>query len=363
MSRTSIRRIITLHFLLLVTLLKALQGIAQDKCHCPIEKQFADINAKLRQTNNTERIESRCRELTGNKSPACRRLGYHSLGVLYFHQNKAGEALTFLEQERGLLDSLGCDSQMYIDYYLAVGNCYFLNNDPETAIRWYLKMLSASEAAKDTASQAMSLLNIAVVFSMEEQKPKAFEYTKKVIPLIGAVKNKNEQGGLLAGVAGAYIDFGDLTKSMKYLDTAEYFAKRAIDVFRDLKNNKRVMGLYVSLSHLYDLQGKPAKCLVYADSAITLSDPSIDRRQLFAAYFNKASTYRKLGQLQRAIQFTDSALKYALAFGHYKNIGSAYDLKYELDTATGNYKAALEAYIRSRTISDSILTAEKSKSI
>lgn len=160
--------------------------------------------------------------------------GHMFLGWLYQDESKFKEANLEFYKSLAYLKKIG-DKQGVADAYGNLGNSYFDLNEYQKSLDYQLLSVDendkiirskASEEEKQTArlGRTYAMHNIGAIYAEIKVFDKALQYEW------GSLKDEISYGNL-EGIAISYNTLGSMYKEMHRLDSAEYYYKKAIELF------------------------------------------------------------------------------------------------------------------------------------
>jgi len=122
--------------------------------------------------------------------------------------------------------------------------------------------------------------------------------------------NKVVLGAIYSTIGSNYDNLGDLNNALLYDD-------RALEIARDLNNQKNESVALNNIAEIYYKQGNYVKALEYYNKSLQLaSDPS----SIATTYNNIAMIYSAVGDYNKAIEYLKKAMGFAQKAGNYRGI-------------------------------------------
>lgn len=141
------------------------------------------------------------------------------------------------------------------------------------------------------------------------------------------------------------------------------FVNIAFKTAKDVNNIKEQIIALTRMSAIAESRNEFTKALNYIDSALSMCKPGLNNRQYVTLYGDKGFIYFKLNNYKEARRYADSGLKYSMEEKYPPLISNSYSLIYDIEVAAENYKEALWARDNQKKISDSLFTAERTKTV
>ena len=201
--------------------------------------------------------------------------------------------------------------------YNAIGINYYYFADYANAKEYILKCAAIQKQMGRTREYAMSLTNCIGMYQLLQQYDSAFYYGRIAEKMLLKEKDFPTLGNL-------YNSIGSIHQtSTKNLDSAEFYYKKAVQIFKTPELEQYAVGALNNLGQIETARHKTAKAKLYLDSALVLAIKY--KRATF-----KMVVYNSLSEM-------------------YKN--------------AGDYKNAYEYYTKASIIKDSTLAQEKQEAI
>ena len=174
-----------------------------------------------------------------------------------------------------------------------------------------LKSYNHSRGSGNKKSQAISAYNMSIYYALDSNLVAGLSFVDTAILVARAINNKDI-------ITQAYSVKSDILSEMKNLDSAIIYQQKAFLGSKELGNSNLEIGNGMGLANLYIM----------------------DR------------------QLNLAEQYLDEAFKLAQKENNAPKLKRGYHMFSELEGAKGNYKKALDYYIKYENLKDSIVTAD-----
>ncbi len=301
--------------------------------------------------------------LPKSSAAVCKALGFELVADSLLKNKETDEAEKYLEKTEAFYKKAGCSNtqkKKLIRLYIAL---YDIKAAYNQLLEYQLLLLSIAESEKDEIEIGSTLLNIAQVFNRLKQADKGMEFTRKAIPLIQKMKPSVLKAELLNKITARYFFYSQDYNDKLYADTALLFVNIAHQTAKDVNNVKEQIIALTRMSAIAESRNEYSKALRYIDSALNMCKPGIHNRQYVTLYGDKGFIYFKLNNYKEARRYADSGLKYSTEEKYPPLISNSYSLIYEIEMAANNYKEALWARDNQKKISDSLFTAERTKTV
>lgn len=260
-----------------------------------------------------------------------------NLGALYLHYNKKKEALQYylkalnyskLSKNRNLiaksLKKLGLTQKKLQNY--------------KEALAYFKKATSIYEEENNLEEIANTQIAIATMYDYLNKN----ELSKKTFIKSLRFINQNNQGDK----GSLCINFATLYKKLGQRDSALYYYKKSIGVFKKSNNNKNLLVAYNNIGNLYSDTKNHKEALTYLKQSLTLQHQVKDSSMLALTYTSIAKVYIHSKNYALAYQYKDSS--YWVTKKEYFKIKAAD--RYEV--AYINEKKKLEAAVHQQKIAE-----------
>lgn len=350
------------NFLVIVFLFSgASQGISQ-VCVCErFETLFKDYRA-AKDNGNSELAEEISWKLATSENPTCRSQGFNLLANVRINKANHKEGLNFLKKEKAILDSMRCRKENYLDYFLTKSYFHYSKDEYDSSIANSLKALEIAELTKSITRQITLRLGIGSAFYRTGQLDKKMEYSRSIIPLIELVEDPSFKCQFYFNLFGAYYTFYSTNRDEDYLDSANMYNLKSLEIAKATLNKRFLPYCYEALEIVNSERGgNPSQGLVYLDSALYFGRNSMNSGQLSELLLNKAGLYQQLGQRSLAILYADSALFYSSQNPQKSVFASHLVDASDLFSSIGDHKRALELHKQADIISDSLKSSANAR--
>lgn len=242
---------------------------------------------------------------------------YDLLAAVYLAKGDYDKALSYALRTESMMKTTG-DSTSAVTFYSRLADIYFFLGRPAEAIAWSKKLLN---------------------YSIAENRPSDAFYTMSLIVYF-------------------YLTDGKASEALQFLQ--QEIAKKqptAIDDQRAIQ--KSFAKCYQALKQ-YDLAEKCFLDMIRLGDQLKASDLKFERGYDYEAMGN---FYYARGQYDKARSYLEVALKNYEEYGWLQHIQIGHFYLFKVDSAMGNYVAAIKHLEQSNRLRDSIFTIEKNKQI
>jgi len=278
------------------------------------------------------------------------------LGDTYRIFGKLDEGEVLIQEGRALYESLGDEKQLaYADNKLGALNAN--RGTYEEAIKYYLSALEIWENLKDSQNIIKPYINIGAVFKNLNRLDKAAEYYDKAIEWADIIKDDrgkmyafNNQALIYNDKAVNYSKAAENNPTQVELlkDSASFFIQKALGKYeqalslaRKIKDNRFVVQSLGNMADLKTTMGLYQESLNLGKEAEIIAQDIGSITSIISIKTNQSEAYRLLGQLKKAAQYGEEAVKLAKEKSITKYEAAANEQLYQTYKAAGVYEKAL----------------------
>lgn len=214
----------------------------------------------------------------------------------------SGQCQDYLDRSQLLqeLDAAPEDTNRVL-LYIGIGQQYE-NNQPDSAIYYYLKARDLSEQLGYMTGTMKYLSNITYVFNAQSKFDTALQLNLKSVELAKLHGTPQQLAACLGNVANSYL-YLEL-----YENAIDYFLQ-ASDLIRKTGNRQYQCVLYNNLAIIYLKLKQPEKGMDYAEEAVTIARETDDLYNLGVSLDNLALALMGTGEPRKALTYLEEALQ------------------------------------------------------
>ncbi|HSU28872.1 MAG TPA: sensor histidine kinase [Chitinophagaceae bacterium] len=225
--------------------------------------------------------------------------------------------------------------------YLHIGQVYWVQRKFSDASGNYSFALKIFEEISDKNGKAAIYNNMGLVYENQGQFQEALKYYFDAIKMYEEIGNKGAMIDRYFNIGFLYEDQGNYPEALKN-------HQAALRISEELGYKNGIAAAKSNIGNIYNNQSDYAEALANYLVADQLFKEAGNQEGLALAYLNLGGVYTDLGDYSKARQHLNDALSLSKELEISENIKIAYELMTKLDSATGNWKGALEnhkAYI------------------
>jgi tetratricopeptide (TPR) repeat protein len=349
-------------FVFLVVLFVTSSGFSQHACNC--SKLEAYVQKHDFDSTSTYKSENRLLDswsFLSSKEPRCRAFGYHLLAEFQLSQFQYDAAKQNFEKEKYILDSVKCSPSAYLDFNTGMGDYFIRIGEFKSAEEHYSKALSMVAKTGNKSYHARILLSLSAVNSKLKNETRAFQELKQAHPFtIRLADNPRKVDNLLNLSARYYYHF-QRTTDPSLLDSAQHAASFGLALAKRIGYTESFVRAYNLLEDKAYHDRNFRKALLYLDSALFYTKPNAQFTDRGGIFSDMSDIYLELKQYDKAYQFADSSLTYALKLANPYKVKDALELVYNCSKLSGEYERALSVYEDLVVMRDSVVKLQNQK--
>jgi CHAT domain-containing protein len=230
-----------------------------------------------------------------------------------------------------------------------LGLVYSLLGENPKALDYYNQALALWRAADDRRGEAQTLSNIAFVYLNTADREKALAYFTQALPLRRAAGDRQGEGVTLNGFGVLYHGLGEDQKALDYFRQALALRREAGDRQGEAQTINNIGAIHFEI-------GEYQKALDYYNQALPLRRAAGDHRGEANALYNIGGVYSQLDEFRKSLEHYNQTLPIWRAAGDRRgeaitlnSIGALYSHQDDRQKALDYYNQALPLF---RAISD-----------
>lgn len=333
-----------------------LVGNGQSTCTCDEYEVTSRQFRMARDAGDVPEAERLAFGLMEQSNPYCMAMGVNLLSNARLAASQLEEAMVLIQRQKKLLDSLACDSQQYLEYYLTKSSYHYAIDQYDSSIANSLKALAIAEETNFVTRQITLRLGIGSAFYRTGQPEKKMEYARSIIPLIEQVQDSSYSCQFYFNLFGAYYSYYKTKREQPaYLDSAAMYNSKALSIARKTMNKRFLPYCYEALEIINNEKGGSNQSgLAYLDSALLYGRSAMSKGQISELLLNKAGLFLKAGNKKQAMIYADSALFFAAQNSQKSVYASHLEDASMLYSELGDFQKALSLHRQADIIADSL---------
>ncbi|HCY00981.1 MAG TPA: hypothetical protein DG754_12650 [Bacteroidales bacterium] len=301
----------------------------------PYQQKVDSLTELLSKANNEQKVDllNSLSQVSSNESP--------DKGVIY-----GMEALRLSEQ---LNYPLGKANALN---YIAENQ--FSLGEFEKSVEYQLQALGVFEESDNKHGIVRSLNNLGLCFREIGNIDKAIEFHNKALQL-------SEEIGDRVGKAKALVSLGICNFAASSIDVTLSFFNKALDISLELENDELTSTIYNNMGICYATMGEHKKALNIFSLSLELNTKAENKGASAAILNNIARLYIYLGDFDKAFTAISKSYELGKELKAKAQLVNNYLIFYEYYKAKGDYKRALEYYIKYSDLKDEIIKVQSSE--
>lgn len=281
---------------------------------------------------------------------------YTSLGVVNTRLNNIKKSLDLFKISANFFVSQGNNYQA-AHAFLNLASIYSgITNDYDKGLKYGLKALENFQLVGDEFKSAYAMVVIGNIYDELGKYDKALENYNIALPVF-------EKSGNTYLVINTINNLGEVYKHKHEYTKAIDFYTQALEKSKESNNQEGIAVALNNLGECYSAGEHYNLALDYYAQSFSILTSLNDKHKMSISLNNQATAHLKLNNFIKAISEGKKAVEYAREVGSKEETKNGYENIYLAYKSLGNYKAALDNYIKYETIKDSLLNQQKSKEL
>ncbi|MFH1322033.1 MAG: tetratricopeptide repeat protein [Bacteroidota bacterium] len=302
---------------------------------------------------------------------------YHNLGVFNRQKGNYSQSLEYNFKSLEILKKLN-DKKAVSASLGNIGNVYKDQCDYPAALKHFFEALEIGKELGDKACMAADLGNIGIVYWNQGDYPAALKHYFEALEIGKELGDKNGVAVQLCNIGIVYWNQGDLStddsvRQVNYSNALKHLFE-ALKIFKELGSKNYIAAILGNIGVVYKTQGdlstddtvrqvNYSNALKYYFEALDIDRELGNNRGIAIRFGNIGTLHTKTGKFTQAQAYLDRALALCDSIGALNyTMQFEKSLSHLLDT-TGRYRLALAHYKKYSAAKDSLFNEEKSKNI
>ncbi len=249
----------------------------------------------------------------------------------------AGRALKIadsLQDWKGKAQSLNC-----------IGVSYFIQNNYEKALEYYLNALSLREKIGDMKGVAGTLNNVGMVYRDRKEYSTALSYYFRALHINDSLKNRVFYVRNLNNIGVTY-------ENLNYFDSALTYHRRSIELKRSLGDNVGIASTMRNIGRVYIRLQRSNEAEQTFREALRM--PSLSKQVRAMILLDLAALYEERNDIPTAIRHVQESMTLAEELHSALLQQNGCEILARLESRSNQHKQALEHYQRFISLRDSL---------
>lgn len=279
----------------------------------------------------------------------------HKIGIVYDVTGEYDSSLYYFNALLGLGKRLN-DSTIIATATNSRGLVLWNMGKPEQALPLFYEAYIIFERLKNPLGKGKSMNNISIILSDLGKLHDAIKAGKIAI-------ENFRTAGVYERIGAPLTNIGLYYKDMKVYDSAAVFIKRSIEIKHSVNDDYGLGLSYSAFGALLDAQLRYDEALAYHTKALEYRTQTGDTYGVVESYYNLSKDYAKLGQNDKSFELISKAKPLAEELGSDRMLYKVYLELASHQSIRGNYKQALDYYIKYHEVRDSVTGNELHESM
>ncbi|MEQ6166658.1 tetratricopeptide repeat protein [Ekhidna sp. MALMAid0563] len=238
---------------------------------------------------------------------------------------------------------------------------YYAMGDYKSATENYLNALKYYDLEQDTAGLVVINNNLGAIYDRLQDYENALTYFFEASDLLNRMQPDEQvslrRASVFNNIGNVYQTNGDISSAAQYYEKALSIAQEA--------GIGRVEGIALNnLGKLYLVDiGDYDKAIEYLNKGLEVRIAEGDKAEISKSYNVLSSYYLTVGELEKAKESVETSIALSQEIGSLESQIYSYSTLSEIEREMDNYKAALDAFVRFKQLSDSVQSQNVSSEI
>lgn len=247
------------------------------------------------------------------------------------------------------------------DVYYNQSNINTLYSEFPEALELALKSLEYNQLQNQKSKMQRDMSYIGYIHDRMYEFRESMKWNRKALKLAIALKDQNAQAVCYGRIGIAYDELAEKDNfNKKLFDSALYYNLKAARLSEQSGDLGFSRTTYSNIGNSFSKLKQYDKAEEYTLKSLNV--PGFEERK-GVTLVNLGKIYLETGRYLEAKKILDSAMSNTIKYGTRKYQLEAYYRFHELDVKKGNYKSALQNYIKYKNVEDSLLNETKTKQI
>lgn len=294
-------------------------------------------------------------------APRCKAYSAHLRAEYHLSKSHFETARKYLEKEKFILDSIQCKRSAYIENNSAYGDYYLRTGEFKFAVDAYTKALSLMKKQGNPNLQAKVLLALSAAQSKLGDEVKSRNYLLQAHPIVMHLPDGPGKVDNLLNLSTRYYYHFQVSPNNALLDSSFHAADFGLHLAKRIDYQAAFVKGYNLMEDKAYHDRNFRVALQYLDSALfytQVNEAYFEREGIFA---DMSDIYLELKQYDKAYQFADSSLSYAMKLENPYKVKNALELLYNCAKLSGEYERALLVYEDLAIMRDSVKQLQSQK--
>jgi serine phosphatase RsbU (regulator of sigma subunit) len=258
------------------------------------------------------------------------------IGYINENQSNYVEALKNYQYSLKIFEAIN-DRKAIAYCHYCMGNIYENQGNYPEAFKNYFSSLKISEEIKDKKNIERTYNGIGLIYQAQGNYPEALKNYIISLKLCQEINNSK-------GISSCYNNIGNIYFVLGNYKEASVNLTSSLRMSEAMNDKSGVEYAYGNLGNLYAAQNNYSKALTNYFACMKISEEIGDQESSAGNYCNIGFIYMKQKKYAEAFQFLEKSKDISKKIGAKDFLKNTLDVLTQLDSSTGNYRAAYENY-------------------
>jgi signal transduction histidine kinase/Tfp pilus assembly protein PilF len=290
---------------------------------------------------------------SGNAEGASRCL--NNMGIIHKNRGEYVEALSVYDESISII--ITEENPMQIAQgYINMGNVFVFLGNYNRALEYYNLALDIAEREGGEKDYAICLLNTGVVQNKCGNFSEADELYKRALIIGKDIGDPVLISNCKINIGTNYSEMGNLEEGIRQVESG-------LKIKIELGDNRTISNCYIHLAEIHFKMEEYDKAIELYMKAIPTKESLGDKEGLVRSYLGLSRIHCDRENFLPANQMVDKAMAIAEEINALEHVATAYGIKQDISTSTGDYYSAFQHSMDFHRIRDSLLDENTSKAV
>ncbi len=308
-------------------------------------------------------LESSIDFMEGKNIPYLQASVFKTLASFYVVQAKYDSAILYFEKALNSVEKINEKERfnrkniiIELSIYGNIGLAYYYQGKYDKSIENHFKCLKLSKKIDYGKGIAISYNNIGLAYNYINELSKSQYYYRKALKVAKEINDQEAMMLSLNNMGVVYLAIPDY-------DSAFYYIKKCIAYNEENNIDRELIYNYANLSRIYNYREKYDSALILAKSAVELAENLDIPDGTVLATMIMGEVYLSIKEYDKALHFLKKSLQLSKKTNTKHSIKDCYENLAVIYREMGNYEEAYRDEVKSKLLSDSLLSKESSDRI
>ena len=273
---------------------------------------------------------------------------YFYLAMLYDKNGENNKAKSGYEKSHMWYDSLGMKKDA-ADVLNSLGVLFYDWGEYEKAIEYYNRSMDMMRELDHADGVAQVMNNLGILYQNWNNPVEALRYYEESLRL-------EKESGDKYDMAGSYNNIGLIHTELEDYDRALEYYEKSLTIYEELSDKSGIATALNNLGELYSETGQSEMAILMLERSLGLEKENEDKYGIALAYATLSELHFKDENLLLSRKFNDSSMTLAREINNPEVLLAVWENYYKLDKSAGNYKQALDYYVKMTGLNDSLFS-------